>query len=131
MLRAMIKYVTQPLGSALCGQTCVAMIAGISLEESIDVFGKRGETETRDLVAALRKLNIRCGDKLIRRKKGRDLPECCIVVVHFPGAPMRHWHWVVYYKGLYYDPDTGIGMLYRPEVRITSYLPIYLEQEEI
>jgi hypothetical protein len=40
----MIKWIQQPEGSSLCGQTCVAMIAGITLEESIGAFGgkKRG-----------------------------------------------------------------------------------------
>lgn len=125
-----MKHVSQPPGSSLCGQACVAMIANITLEESIAIFGKRGETETRELVAVLRKLGISCGDKLIRMKKGIDPPPCCIMVLHFEGVPMRHWHWVVYHKGWYYDPAEGVAKGYVPSVRITSYLPIYLTGSE-
>ena len=119
-----MKHISQPPGSSCCGQACVAMIAGISLKDSISVFGKGGETETREIVAALRKLGISCGDKLIRMKKGINPPLCCIMVLHYDGVPIRHWHWVVYYYGLYYDPGEGIGIGYKSGVRITSFLPV-------
>lgn len=125
-----MKHINQPPGSSLCGQTCVAMIAGITLEESISVFGKSGETETREVITALNKLGISCGDKLIRVKKGVDLPPCCIIVLHYDGAPMRHWHWVVYYGGLYYDPAESIGTGYKAGVKITSYLPVDRKPEQ-
>jgi hypothetical protein len=76
----MIKYQYQPPGSSLCGQTCVAMIAGITLEESIEAFrGKKGGTRTKEVVAALRKLGINCGDPPLTRIKSQELPDTCIV----------------------------------------------------
>lgn len=124
-----MKLVMQPSGSYLCGQACVAMIAEISLDDSISVFGKHGETPTRDVIAALRKLRISCGNKLTRMKKGISLPPCCILVLHFDGVPIHIWHWVVYYNGLYYDPGEGIGIGYKDETRITSYLPVCLDEK--
>ena len=121
-----MKHISQPPGSNLCGQACVAMIAGVTLEKSIAVFGKRGETETREVIAALRKLGIKCGGKLQRMKKGVTPTPCCIMVLHYDGVPIRHWHWIVYYGGLYYDPAESIGIAYKAGVRITSYLSVYL-----
>jgi hypothetical protein len=52
------------------------MIAGITLEESIAAFGgKRGATRTKDLVNALRKQVINCGDPPLTRIKWQRYPE--------------------------------------------------------
>jgi hypothetical protein len=128
-----MKHISQPVGSNLCGQTCVAMIAGISLGESVKVFGKRGCTTTKDVAAALRKLGIPCGDKLIRLKKGEDPVSAGtavkMVVLHYDGAPKHHAHWVVLHGDLYYDPAESIECGYDERVRITSYLPVYLTEK--
>jgi hypothetical protein len=129
----LIKWLQQPEGSSLCGQTCVAMIAGITLEESIAAFGgKRSGTRTKDLVAALRKLGIDCGDPPLARIKYQCYPDTCIVKLHFDNK--THTHWTLWHNGRYYDPDfTGQYTLncykgkYPEGVRATSYLPIYLE----
>jgi hypothetical protein len=128
----MINWIQQPEGSSLCGQTCVAMIAGITLEESIEVFGKRSATRTKDLVAALRKLGIDCGDPPLTRIKGTMLTRTCIVKLHFDYQ--THTHWTLWHNGQFYDPDfTGQYTLncykgkYPKGVRQTSYLPIFIQ----
>jgi len=133
-------FVKQPHPSNCCGQACVAMLAGISLEESISVFGKRGGTSTKDVVFALRKLNIPCDDKLTRINK-HPKSDICIVVFRSK-SDKRFSHWTVFNKGFYYNPAMGIGtsinephnnpftdewFAYEIEVHETSFLPIYLE----
>jgi hypothetical protein len=126
-----VKHIYQPPGSSLCGQTCVAMITGISLDESIQLFdGKRGGTRTRDLVNALANKGIQCGDKLVRLK-GQAKPNVCIVKLHFDDSKVTHW--VVWHNGRFYDPSYyGDGQLnakkneYQTGVRETSYLPVHL-----
>jgi hypothetical protein len=131
----MIESIQQPEGSSLCGQTCVAMIAGITLEESIEAFGgKRGATRTTDLVNALRKLGINCGDPPLVRIKGQLYPDTCIVKLHFNDR--KNTHWTVWHKGKFYDPEAHLmvhlelldGNEYHPVlgVRQTSYLPIFM-----
>lgn len=120
----MLKHIRQPSGSNLCGQASVAMIAGITLEKSIAVFGKRSCTTTKDVIRALRALGISCGNGLVRLKKGEQKSSVCMVVLHFEGAPRSHGHWSVFYDGIYYDPASGVGDTYSKEVRETSYLPI-------
>jgi hypothetical protein len=118
----MIKHIIQPPESSLCGQTCVAKIAGITLEESIEAF------------AALRKLGIDCGDSPLTRLKGQDKPDTCIVKLHFEGT--ANTHWVVRHEERFYDPSVyGDSKLnktknkYPEGVRQTSYLPIFIETQ--
>ena len=120
-----MKLVRQPEGSSLCGQACVATIAGVSLEESIQAFCTRGGTHTWQLVKALRKLGLKCGDKPIRLTNRRQKPSTCIVRLHFDGYKFTHW--TVYHDGVYLDPDLGVLTEYPEGVRETSYLPVYLE----
>jgi hypothetical protein len=126
----------QPEGSSLCGQTCVAMIAGVTLEESIAAFGgKRGATRTKDLVNALRKLGINCGDPPLVKIKYQCYPDTCIVKLHIDHPDLKKsTHWVVWHNGKYYDPSyLGQYTLYcnkgmYPEgIRATSYLSIFME----
>jgi len=119
-----INLVMQPYGSSLCGQACVATIAGITLEESVEAFGgTKAGTRTKQVVEALRKLGINCGDRLIRIKDGNK-PDCCIVKQYFDNCDWTHW--VVYYNGCYFDPGIGVYKKYVEGMRETSYLPIYL-----
>jgi hypothetical protein len=99
------------------------MIAGISLDASIAIFGTRGATTTQMVISALRKLGIHSGDRLVRMMKQQDKPPLCMVVLHFSDA--KHTHWTVYKRGMFYDPTIGVVREYPDEVRQTSYLPIY------
>ena len=53
-----MRLVRQPEDSSLCGQACVATLAGITLDESIEIFGTKGKTYGTHLVAALRCVGI-------------------------------------------------------------------------
>jgi hypothetical protein len=120
-----MKLVRQPENSSLCGQACVATIAGVSLDDSIAAFNNaRCGTRTKQVVKALRKLGVKCGDKLISLKKNQKSP-VCIVKLHFDDCKFTHW--TVYNMGLYLDPDAGVLTEYCKGVHETSYLPIFLE----
>lgn len=120
-----MKLVRQPEDSCLCGQACVATIAGVSLEESIRAFGgKRGKTRTKEVAKALHDLGVTSGDSLTRISKNEGKPNCCIVKLHFKNT--ENTHWTVYYNGLFYDPALGILKDYSEGTRQTSFLPIEL-----
>ncbi len=109
-----MRLVRQPEGSALCGQCCVAMVAGVSLRRAIAAVGveftERG-TETRQIVAGLRALGVRCSGRLRRVSRARPvLPARCLVAIiqYRPDAdgerqPTRS-HWMVSWDGQIYDP---------------------------
>lgn len=123
-----MRYVRQPEGSSLCGQACVAMLAGISLEESIAIFGSRGSTTTKQVVAVLDKLGIPNAGILTRLKKGVEKTPTCLVVLHFKGE--NHTHWTIWHRGVFWDPAVGVFGGYNAEyVRQTSFLPVYLTGE--
>ncbi len=115
-----MKWIQQP-PKPICGQVAVAVIADISLEESIKVVGKKGSTTTKDLVKALRKLGYKCPDRCKKMPK----PKLAIGQLHrknFSG-----WHWVVVsdnkiYDGINGNPDGTVS--WPLDWRITSYLPI-------
>jgi hypothetical protein len=131
-----INHIFQPPESSLCGQTCVAMIAGITIEESIVAFGgtRRG-TRTKQLVEALRKLGVKCGDAPLTRIpktwQWDDLPKTCIVKLHFEWTKTTHW--TLWHNNRFYDPTEEannliyLGIAYPQGVRLTSYLPIFME----
>ena len=122
-----MNLVMLPEKSNLCGQAVIAMIADISLKESIKIFNSKSTTTTRQLIAVLQELNIRCANKLIRLKKQHELfqhklPNICIVKLHF--TEYSRTHWCVFYYGKYYDSCAGIRNELESYVYQTSYLEI-------
>lgn len=97
-----MKVILQAEGSHCCGQCCIAMIKGISLDEVINYINKKGSTTVDDLVKGLdhRVLN----EHLIRVSKNNPLPEYCIVRVKWNEGGS---HWVVKNKKWIYDPFYG------------------------
>lgn len=121
----LMNLVLQPHGSWLCGQACVAMIAGITLGQSISVFGKRSGTSTKEVISALKKLGIKCGDKLISAKSN-ERPSVCMCVLHFKNA--KSTHWTIWNKKYFMDPAIGYVENYSDGIWATSYLPIYIDE---
>lgn len=123
-----IRLVLQPEGSGLCGQSCVAMVAGISLQRAIMAVGHESTrgTTTREIVEALVAVNINCSGRLRRVSRSRPaLPARAIVAIHRPPSEKRNgrWHWMLTWDGQMYDPGGCWPDSYK-DWRITSYLEI-------
>lgn len=109
-----------------CGQTCLAMVTGVSVEEVERTLGKTGSTRTADLVRWLRKQGWECEDRL--QKVG--LPEqigikplwaIAKVAQRAPDGRLKpNWHWVVLWEGQWFDPERPGHS--RPPGEWTSYL---------
>lgn len=100
-----IQGVTYPK-AGYCGQICIAMLTGLSVDEVIDVMqAKAWQCSFSKLLETLDYFGILHDDK-ITYTKGKEfiLPECCIVNV----KDEQINHLVLYYKGHYYDTK-GIG----------------------
>lgn len=118
-----INYVQQPNGAA-CGQACIAMLAGIDVQEAIQVMHTKGPTTIGQIIEALDHYGIKHADQNKRiTKKNPNYSEVCILTVHMP----KYSHWVLYYKGKFYDPEFGVLDECHPDGKITSYLEIYPE----
>lgn len=99
-----ITYIEQPT-EYLCGQSVVAMLAGVSVDEVIDIMQTGQGTSTPEIRDALKWYGLKTATKA-RSKYTEEtkLPECCILSVLLPG----YGHWSLYYKGKYYDPEFGM-----------------------
>lgn len=127
----MVRYLFQPLGSNQCGQTCVAMLLGIPLNDVLTEMGKDGVTTTRDLVTILQSHGFETSERRMRVTKSTKLPDICILSMKIEGQ--SNWHWVLYVQGKYLDPDAGPLSRYRRNnnaCRFTSYIEIRPTNEQ-
>ena len=123
----------QPDGSNICGQTCLAMILGIPLDDAIEIIGHRSCTTGPMLVNALRSKNVPAAYMARRFSKPhrlmRDtvlssvlytgLPRRCILKVRWSGVKNIS-HWVLYWDHQVYDPcRDGLSWNY-----VTGYIEI-------
>jgi len=85
-----------------CGQTCVAYIMCITLDESIKLFGHSNPTVSTDIINALAKVGVKC-DEL--KPIDRDLPDIAIIKKRVPNKDALHW--ILKYYNKVYDPSNG------------------------
>lgn len=102
-----------------CGQLCIAMLTGLSVEEISDIMQARAwQCSFSKLIETLDYFGIAHDDKVVyTRGKEVPLPECCIV----NAKAERMGHFALYYKGKYYG-----GLDIEPD-KITGYLRIVVE----
>ncbi|CAK7006903.1 DUF1905 domain-containing protein [Tissierella carlieri] len=103
-------------GDRLCGQGCVAMLAGVSIDEVIILM--KAKTSLSKVIEALDYYGIGHSDKMVYKlKKDHKLPKCCII--------NTSGHLILFYDGKYYD--SSIGILEDFDLnKITGYLEIIL-----
>ncbi len=100
-----MEVIIQP-EDGLCGQTCVAMLAGVTIAEVITVMDCREWQATMGrMISALNYYGIDHSD-VIMYTEGKDatLPKCCIMMEKMG----RFCHYLVHYDGKYYDPNLGV-----------------------
>lgn len=114
-----IEHLSYPK-DGYCGQLCLAMLTGLSVDEIIDITHmKAWQCSMSKLIEALDYFGIKHDDK-ITYTKGKEFvyPDCCIVNVK--GEPMNHLS--LYYNGTYYDSeDIDFN-------RIIGYLKIHVDK---
>lgn len=100
-----IDLVTQPW-DGLCGQSCIAMIAGTTLDEASDIMKCREwQANMSKMIATLEYMGIRHADRIVYTLgKETELPKCCIIMEKMG----RYSHYLVGFEGKYYDPNLGI-----------------------
>lgn len=117
----MRQWIKQLPNTNTCGQVAVAVLAGITLQESIKLFGKKGCTKTKDVVKVLRKLGFECPGRCRKMPK----PSLGIAQVHRPEH--SGWHWVVVDGDKIFDGvngDSQGNVRWYNTWKMTSYLPV-------
>lgn len=108
--------IIQP-GDGLCGQACVAMLAGVPIEEVITLMkSKKWQASLSKVIEALDYYGIEHSNKMVYKwEKDKELPKCCII--------NTKGHLMIFFDGKYYDPSKGILEEYDQNL-ITGYLEI-------
>ncbi len=107
-----INHIYEPNPLA-CGQAVLAMLAGVSVEEIIDFVGTERETKLRDMFLCLEHYGIKYNKERLSVQKKEQLPEICILSLETP----KCWHWSLYFKGIFYDPEYGVLEDFPPSAR--------------
>lgn len=100
-----MNVIIQP-EDGLCGQACVAMLAGVTIAEVISVMDCREWQATMGrVISALNYYGIDHSDIIIYTE-GRKavLPKCCIMMEKMG----RFCHYLVHFDGKFYDSNLGV-----------------------
>lgn len=100
-----MQVIIQP-EDGLCGQACVAMLAGVSIDEVINEMDCREWQATMGrLISALNHYGIGHSE-VIHYTEGRNvkLPKCCVMMEKMG----RFCHYLIHFDGKYYDSNLGV-----------------------
>lgn len=98
-----IKYIAEPT-DLQCGQAVLAMILDKSVSEIVKYLNNDRETNLKEMKKILRDFKVNISDERCAVSDKNDLPEFCLLSLETP----RCWHWSLYCKGIFYDPEHGI-----------------------
>ena len=118
-----IDIIIQP-EDGLCGQTCVAMLAGVTIAEVISVMDCREWQGTMGrVISALNYYGIDHSD-IIMYTEGQEatLPKCCIMMEKMG----LFCHYLVHYDGKFYDSNLGIISEYDMS-KLLGYLEVKVD----
>lgn len=97
------EYIHEPT-PLQCGQAVLAMLADKSVEEIIAIVGTERETTLKQMLDTLTLCGISYKRERVEVKDKKDLPPVCILSLETP----RCWHWSLYFKGTFLDPEHGV-----------------------
>lgn len=115
-----ITYKQQRYRSKQCGQACLAMILGISIDEAIKLLNNKKKSTSLydDLAVALERHGYE-----VKKHTGEvdwdEVPDNSIIRVVFP---TKAGHFIIKHRGKYYDPAIGIVEGYNDYRKITHYI---------
>ena len=120
-------HLKQPERSSLCGQTCIAMAAGVPIDEVVAHMKTKGGTRTKQLVEEFKRYGIHPKtDKLVKWDGVTRPPDFALMKMVFDDHPSRKTnpsHWVLNWEGVVHDPECAIEGVHCPG-RFTSYLEL-------
>ncbi len=118
-----VDIILQP-ADGLCGQTVVAMLAGVTIADVMSVMDCREWQGTMGrMISALNYYGIDHTDIIVYPSEGEQvvLPKCAILMEKMG----RFSHYLLYFDGKYYDPNLGVMDDYDIK-KLLGYLEIKL-----
>ena len=98
-----IKHIYEPT-PLQCGQAVLAMLCGKEVAEINQIVGTERETDLKQMFLCLESHGIKIDKTRNPVTDKSDLPEIAILSLETP----KCWHWSLYYKGIFYDPEYGV-----------------------
>lgn len=96
-----------------CGQAVLAMLAGMQVDDIVKLLQNERETTLKEMLYALEYYGIDCKKERIAVTQKVDLPQICMLSLETP----KCWHWSLYFKGVFYDPEYGVLEDFPPSAR--------------
>lgn len=130
------KLVRQPYNSSLCGQACIAMLTGLTIQQVVYFIGTRGVTNLKHFLSIelfTNKYNLSPKSKLIRTTRTRKIPKYALLRIKWEKEGY-HSHWVIKWNELVFDPDNLSGGVFSHRDymfniafigRVTSFIELY------
>lgn len=112
MLQEKINHVFE-INPLACGQAVICMLSGLEFDEVFKLVGTDRETTLKDMFYAFETLGIGYETKRQEAKEKCDLPDVALLSLETP----KCWHWSLYFKGDFYDPEYGISGDFPPSYR--------------
>ena len=97
------QYIHEPT-PLQCGQAVLAMLSGKTVDEVVLLVGTHRETKLCDMLSFLKHEGISFENRRVQVNDKSELPEICILSLETP----RCWHWSLYFRGKFLDPEHGI-----------------------
>ena len=115
-----IKFIEQPYHSQKCGQTCLSMITGKSIEEICKILGKDWLTSLDNDIQTYLDRNGYCTQLISSKNLSfKETPNNSIIRVCYPNG---NGHFVLKLNDKIYDPSVGIIYQMLAYIKITHYL---------
>ncbi len=118
-----VDIIIQPM-DGVCGQTVVAMLAGVTIADVSKTMGIREWQATMGVViSALNYYGIDHNDIIVYTEgEPVTLPKCAVLMEKMG----RFSHYLLYFDGKYYDPNFGVLEDY-DQTKLLGYLEIYVD----
>lgn len=99
-----IKFIHEPT-DLQCGQAVLAMLSDKSVDEIIDIVKTDRETDLKQMLFCLDACEISYVKERKQAQSKEQLPPIALLSLETP----RCWHWSLYYKGKFYDPEHNLS----------------------
>ncbi len=96
------QYEQNPLS---CGQAVIAMLSDSSQDDIFALLNNNRETTLKEMKYALKYYGFEVDWNKKQAFCKEDLPKIALLSLETP----KCWHWSLYFKGTFYDPEHGIS----------------------
>ncbi len=96
-----------------CGQSVLAMLFDLDVNCVIESLENSKETKLKEMISFVESNGVKISKEKKPVFQKEELPQICVLSLETPHC----WHWSLYFKGLFYDPEYGVLDDFPPSTR--------------